>query len=101
MVYLDVGTLLGETAVHLSQALAMRRPNLSGGKRKTTKDNEPVVDHHALQHDTTLANRLLQQLSNLAATRLLQTLAHRQAELQRLKPDSPPPFAPRKKNRNL
>jgi hypothetical protein len=91
------GTLLGETAVHLAKALATRRPNLSGGKRKSTKENEPDVDLHALQHDTALANRLLQQLSNLAATRLLQLLAHRQAELQRLTPDSPPPFAPRKR----
>jgi hypothetical protein len=91
------GTLLGETAVHLAQALATRRPSLIGGKRKTTTDAEPNIDRHALQHDTSLANRLLQQLSNLAATRLLQLLAHRQAELQRLKPNSPPPFAPRKR----
>ncbi len=91
------GTLLGETATHMAMALASRRPNSSGGKRKTKNDNEPNIDRHALQQDTTLANRLLQQFSDLATTKLLQTIAHRQAELQRLSPDSPPPFAPRKR----
>ena len=56
------GTMLGETAVHLAQALATRRPGLIGGKRKTTDDTEPNIDRHALQHDTSLANRLLLQL---------------------------------------
>ena len=90
------GTTLGETAVQLAEALARRRPGLSGRKRKTTSD-KINIDRHALQQDAILANRLLLQLTDLASTRLLQTLAHRQAEIRRLTPHRPFPFAPRKR----
>lgn len=87
-----VGRLLAETAAHL--ALAIGRPCVGGNKT----NDDPTIDRHALPH-TKLANRLLQQLSDLAATRLLQTLAHRQAELHKLEYDnnSPPPFASRER----
>ena len=81
------GTLLAETADHLSLALATRRPQ--AGRGKATDD--PATDRHALFYDRKVANTLLQQLSDLAATRLLRILAHRQAELQKLSTDSPPP----------
>jgi hypothetical protein len=87
------GTLLAETAEHLARALATRRPRPD----LTKADEEPTTDRHALPHDRKLANRLLQQLSDLAATRLLQTLAHRAAELKKLSTSSPPPYAPRKR----
>ncbi len=70
-------------------ALATRRPRV--GQAKTDKD--PATDRHALPHDRKLANNLLQQLSDLAATRLLQTLAHRAAEIKKLSTDSLPPYA--------
>ena len=87
------GTLLAETAEHLAMALATRRPQV--GQAKTVDD--PTADRHALTHDRRLANNLLQQLSDLAATRLLQTLAHRAAEIRKLSTNSPPPFAPHKR----
>ena len=87
------GTLLAETAEHLAMALATRRPQAAQGKTH----EDLATDHHALPHDRRLANNLLVQLSDLAATRLLHTIAHRQAELQKLSVDSPPPFASRKR----
>ncbi len=87
------GTLLAETAEHLAVALATRRPRASQSKLP----DDPPADRHALPHDRKIANNLLLQLSDLAATRLLQTLAHRQAELKKLSINSPPPFAPRKR----
>ena len=87
------GTLLAETAEHLAMALATRRPQ--AGRAKA--DADPTTDRHALPHDRKLANNLLQQLSDLAATRLLQTLAHRAAELKKLSINSLPPYAPRKR----
>ncbi len=91
------GTTLGETTVGLAEALARRRPGLSGRKRTTTSDKTNIDRRALLQHDTMIANRLLRQLTKLASTRLLQILAHRQAEIRRLNPHSPPPFAPRKR----
>ena len=70
--------------------LAATRPN-AGATNKTTPDGHKT-DKHALSHDTKLANRLLLQLSDLAATRLIHILAHRQAEIIKLKPEDPPPF---------
>jgi hypothetical protein len=87
------GTLLAETAEHLAVALATRRPRA----RQNKTADDPPADRHALPHDRKLANNLLLQLSDLAATRLLQTLAHRQAELKKLSINSPPPFASRKR----
>ncbi len=81
-------TLLAETADHLALALATRRPQGSG---KATGD--PATDRHALSHDRKLANTVLQQLSDLAATRLLRILAHKQTELQNLEQIALPPFA--------
>lgn len=49
--------------------------------------DQPSTDQHAVKHDN-VANQLLQQFSDLAATRLLHTLA------QKLKLNSPLPFAP-------
>ena len=90
------GTLLSESALHLAEALASKRPNL-GRKRPRTDNHSPETDKLALTHDKKIMTALLQQLSDLAATRLLQILAHRQIELHRLSPISPPPFAPRKR----
>ncbi len=88
------GALLAETAEHLDMSLATRRPQ--DGQAKTAKD--PTTDRHAPPHDKRLANNLLQQLADLAATRLLQTLlAHIAAEIRKLSTNSPPPFAPRKR----
>ena len=87
------GTLLAKLAEHMTVALATRRPQSNQGK--ATDDQS--ADRHALTHDRKLANNLLLQLSDLAATRLLHILAHRQAELQKCSINSPPPFAPRKR----
>jgi hypothetical protein len=87
------GTLLAETAEHLAVALATRRPRASHDK----PTDDPPTDRHALPHDKKITNNLLLQLSDLAANRLLQTLAHRQAEIKKLSINSPPPFAPRKR----
>jgi hypothetical protein len=90
------GTTLRDTAGHLAEALARRRPGLSGRKRTTTTDKDNI-DRHALKQDAILAHDLLLQLTTLASTRLLQTLAHRNAEICRLTPHRPFPFAPRKR----
>ncbi len=87
------GTKLAETAEHLAVALATRRPQ--AGQGQTIEDLSP--DRHALAHDRKLANNLLLQLSDQATTRLLHILARRQAELEKLCINSPPPFAPRKR----
>ena len=90
------GTLLTETALHLAEALASKRPNL-GRKRPKTTDQNQEMDKRALAQDKKIMFNLLQQLSDLAASRLLHILAHRQIELHRLGPNDPPPFAPRKR----
>ena len=87
------GTLPAKTAEHLAVALATRRPQAGQGKAA----DDLSADRHALPHDRRIANNLLLQLSDLAATRLLHTLAHSQAELQKLSINSPPPFAYRKR----
>jgi hypothetical protein len=65
------GTLLAETAEHLAMALATRRPQAGRGQAP----DDLSTDRHALPHDRKLANQLLNQLSDLAATRLLHILA--------------------------
>lgn len=71
LVYVPIGhegALLAETAAHLALAVASERPNVGGKKDR----DDPPTDRHTLSsHDLKLANRLLQQLSDLAATRLL------------------------------
>lgn len=94
LIYIPIGhagAMLGESAHHLAAAMATRRPSQGPKPSKTT------IDRHALQHDTKTANRLLQQLSDLAAKRLLQIPTHCQAEIVKLKPDDPPPFLPRRR----
>ena len=54
------------------------------------------MDNNALQHDRKLARRLMDQLSDLATSRLLKIVAHRNAEIHKLKPEDPPPFALRR-----
>ncbi len=89
---------VGETAHHLAAALATRRPRVLPKRSKMTTRSS-TTDRHALQHDTKIANRLLLQLSDLAATRLLHILTHRQAEIAKLKPGEAetPPFLPRRR----
>ena len=90
------GTLLSEAALHLAEALARKRPSLNRKRRKTNNHIEET-DKLALAQDKKIATNLLQQLSDLAASRLLQIAAHRQLELHKLSPHDPPPFAPRKR----
>ncbi len=77
------GTTLAETATHLAAALASRRPGLSGSKRKTTTGNETNIDRHALHHDTTLANRLLQQPTSTVRPRVHKTFANARTSTSR------------------
>ena len=70
------GAPLSETALHLVEALASKRPNL-GRKRPRTNTHNQEMDKLALAQDKKIVTALLQQLSDLAASRLLQTLAHR------------------------
>ncbi len=53
-----------------------------------------TIDRHTLQHGTKVANHLLQQLSDLAASRLLQIFTHRQDDIIKLKPNDPLPSSP-------
>ena len=67
-VYIPIGhagTLLSETALHLAEALASKRPNL-GRKRHRTDNHNTETDKLALAQDKKIMTGLLQQLSDLA-----------------------------------
>ena len=67
-----------------------------GSSTPSSLTPQPTTDQHAKIQDTSTMKRLLRQLLDLAATRLLQIIEHRQHALRQLPPGAPPPFAPRK-----
>ena len=92
------GTLLNRTAEELATALSTVRPGMSKKRKRTQQqqedDKEPKKDKNAFYHDLKIAKGLLDKVSDLASSRLLQILAFRTHELRKLGPTSPPPCAP-------
>jgi hypothetical protein len=87
------GTTLIDTANDFASALAKVRPSIAAD-RKRKGHKTPETSSTALLHDKRIAKTLLNKLCDLAQTRLISIIAHRQKKIReqeatRLNPTAP------------